>query len=57
MIPLTPASVHAVQIEGASAVADLVLYSTRLCILTMFHPLAGERDHKSVALELAIGMA
>ena len=45
MIPLTPASVHAVRIEGASAVADRVLYSTRLRILTTFDPLAGKRDH------------
>ena len=55
MTPLTPASVHAVRIEGACAVADLVLYSTRLCILTTLHSLAGKRDHKSAALALATG--
>ena len=45
MLPLTPASVHAVPIERLCAVAELTHYSTRQCILTFFHPLAGKRDH------------
>jgi len=45
MLPLTPASVHAVLIERLCAVAELTHYSTRQCILTFFHPLAGKRDH------------
>ena len=45
VLPLTPASVHAVLIEGLCAVAELRLYSTRQFVAEKSNAPDGERDH------------